>query len=215
MMGMAFFHLMPIHVWRGDPERVIQLADEFVAMKENTDLWLMDEPIGLFKLWALASCGKICGAAKQMAKALEFWRTLNLRVWTPAYASMIAEILIAEARPEEAVRVTDENLELIAETGERQFESLLLGLRGNALLAIDPPGIADAEVYFRQALAVAREQEAKWWELRTANSLARLWRDQDKRKEAHDLLAPIYNWFTEGFDTADLKDAKALLDELA
>ncbi|NIV28499.1 MAG: hypothetical protein GWN58_02970, partial [Anaerolineae bacterium] len=72
MMGMAFFHLMPIHVWRGDPERVIQLADEFVAMKENTDLWLMDEPIGLFKLWALASCGKICGAAKQMAKALEF-----------------------------------------------------------------------------------------------------------------------------------------------
>jgi predicted ATPase len=74
---------------------------------------------------------------------------------------------------------------------------------------------AKAEAYFERALAVARQQQAKSWELRAAMSMARLWRDQGKRNEARDLLAPVYGWFTEGFDTLDLKDAKALLDELS
>jgi predicted ATPase len=74
---------------------------------------------------------------------------------------------------------------------------------------------AKAEAYFERALAVARAQQAKSWELRAAMSMARLWRDQRKREEARDLLAPVYGWFTEGFDTLDLKEAKALLDELA
>jgi predicted ATPase len=76
------------------------------------------------------------------------------------------------------------------------------------------PDAAKAEAYFERALVVAREQQAKSWELRTAMSMARLWRDQGKRDEARDLLAPVYGWFTEGFDTLDLKEAKALLDEL-
>jgi predicted ATPase len=75
--------------------------------------------------------------------------------------------------------------------------------------------MAKAQAYFERALAVARHQRAKSWELRAAMSMARLWRDQGKREEAHDLLAPVYGWFTEGFDTLDLKDAKVLLDELA
>ena len=74
--------------------------------------------------------------------------------------------------------------------------------------------MAEAEACFERALAVARAQQAKSWELRAAISMARLWRDQGKRQQAHDLLAPVYNWFTEGFDTLDLKEAKALLDEL-
>ena len=74
---------------------------------------------------------------------------------------------------------------------------------------------AKAQAYFERALAVARQQQAKSWELRAAMSMARLWRDQGKRDEARDLLAPVYGWFTEGFDTLDLKEAKALLDELA
>ena len=73
---------------------------------------------------------------------------------------------------------------------------------------------AKAERYFQDALAVARQQQAKSWELRAAMSMARLWRDQDRRDEARELLAPVYGWFTEGFDTRDLKEAKALLDEL-
>ena len=75
-------------------------------------------------------------------------------------------------------------------------------------------GWAKAQAYFERALAVARQQQAKSWELRAAMSMARLWRDQGKRDEARDLLAPVYGWFTEGFDTLDLKEAKALLEEL-
>ena len=76
------------------------------------------------------------------------------------------------------------------------------------------PNTAKAEAYFERALAVARQQQAKSWELRAAMSMARLWRDQGKRQEARNLLAPIYGWFTEGFDTSDLKEAKALLAKL-
>ena len=78
-----------------------------------------------------------------------------------------------------------------------------------------PPDTAKAEAYFDRALAVARQQQAKSWELRAAMSMARLWRDQGKRTEARDLLAPVYDWFTEGFDTLDLKEANKLLDELS
>jgi predicted ATPase len=76
------------------------------------------------------------------------------------------------------------------------------------------PDVAKAEAYFERAFAVARQQQAKSWELRSAMSMARLWRDQGKRDEARELIAPVYGWFTEGFDTRDLKEAKALLDEL-
>ena len=83
-----------------------------------------------------------------------------------------------------------------------------------ALMAYEPDA-TPAEAYFERALAVAREQQAKSWELRAAMSMARLWHDQGKRQRAHDILAPVYGWFTEGFDTLDLKQAKALLEKLA
>ena len=88
-------------------------------------------------------------------------------------------------------------------------------MAGEIALRSANPDAAKAQVYFERALTVARQQQAKSWELRAAMSLARLWLDQGKQDEARDLLAPVYGWFTEGFDTLDLKDAKALLDELA
>jgi predicted ATPase len=88
-------------------------------------------------------------------------------------------------------------------------------LKGALLLRQFSDNQIEAEACFHQAISIAQKQQAKSWELRAATSLARLWQQQGKRQEAHDLLAPVYNWFTEGFDTADLKDAKALLDELA
>jgi predicted ATPase len=100
-------------------------------------------------------------------------------------------------------------------TGERWFETELHRLRGEAVLECRPTHSSEAENCYRQALAVARDQGARLWELRAAMSLARLWRDQGRRAAAGDLLAPVYGWFTEGFDTADLKDARALLNELA
>jgi predicted ATPase len=101
------------------------------------------------------------------------------------------------------------------DSGERWWEADLHRLKGELLLAQSAANHAEAEGCFRWALKVGHQQGAKAFELRAATSLARFWHDQGKRTEAHDLLAPVYGWFTEGFDTADLKDAKALLDALA
>ena len=98
--------------------------------------------------------------------------------------------------------------------GERWYEAERHRLKGDLLLALSADHQAEAEACFQQALAVARHQQAKSWELRAAMSLSRLWQRQGKRAAARELLAPIYGWFTEGFDTADLQEAKALLEEL-
>jgi predicted ATPase len=101
---------------------------------------------------------------------------------------------------------------LVETTQERWAEAEMHRLRGTLLLSMSEH--AEAENSYRQALSVAQRQSAKFWELRAAVSMARLWLDKGKRQQAHDLLGPVYGWFTEGFDTRDLKDAKALLDEL-
>ena len=100
-------------------------------------------------------------------------------------------------------------------TKERLWEAEVNRMAGEIALKSPERDQAKAQAYFERALAIAREQQAKSWELRAAMSMARLWRDQGKRDEARELLAPVYGWFTEGFDTLDLKEAKALLDELA
>ena len=103
----------------------------------------------------------------------------------------------------------------IETTKERWYEADIYRIAGEIALLSPEPDAAKAEAYFERALAVARQQQAKSWELRAAMSLARLWRDQGKVQQARELLAPVYGWFTEGFDTRDLKEAKALLEELA
>ena len=108
-----------------------------------------------------------------------------------------------------------EALTLVDTTENAGTKPELYRLKGELLLQQSSDNQAEAEACFHQALDIARNQQAKSLELRAATSLARLWQQQGKRQEAHDLLAPVYDWFTEGFDTADLKDAKALLDELA
>ena len=101
---------------------------------------------------------------------------------------------------------------MVEETGERWFAAELNRHKGELLLRQGHTEVA--EELYHKALSIAQEQEAKLWELRAAASLARVWRDQGRRAEARDLLAPVYGWFTEGFDTPDLKEAKALLEEL-
>jgi predicted ATPase len=103
----------------------------------------------------------------------------------------------------------------MTKTGVRDSEPEVHRVKGELLLAESPSDEGGAEASFRKALDVARGQSAKSWELRAATSLARLWQSQGRKEEAGDLLAPVYDWFTEGFDTRDLKEAKALLDELA
>jgi predicted ATPase len=107
-----------------------------------------------------------------------------------------------------------ETMTLVETTKERWFEAEANRIAGEIALRAPGPDDAKAQEYFERALAVARQQQAKSWELRAAMSLARLWRDQGKVQQARELLAPVYGWFTEGFDTRDLKEAKALLEEL-
>ena len=109
----------------------------------------------------------------------------------------------------------DEAKTVIEVTKETWFEADVHRIAGEIALMSSKPDAAKAEAYFERALAVARQQQAKSWELRAAMSLARLWREQGKVQQARELLAPVYGWFTEGFDTRDLKEAKALLEELA
>jgi predicted ATPase len=117
-------------------------------------------------------------------------------------------------RCEEGLTLLAEALALTNDREERRWEAELYRLKGELLLVHAAAHHAEAETCFRHALDVARHQQAKSWELRAAMSLAHLWQQQGKRDAARELLAPIYGWFTEGFDTADLKEAKALLDAL-
>jgi predicted ATPase len=116
---------------------------------------------------------------------------------------------------DDAWRSIDEAMAAVEATKERWCEAEVFRMTGGIALMLPEPDEAKAEAYFERALAVARQRQAKSWELRAAMGMARLWRDRGNRDEARDLLAPIYGWFTEGFDTLDLKEARALLDDLA
>jgi predicted ATPase len=130
----------------------------------------------------------------------------------PHYIALLARACEIAGQIEEAMTLSDDALEIVERTGERWFAAELNRHKGQLLLR---QGHTEAaEELYRKALTIAKEQEAKLWELRAAASLARLRRDQGRRPEARDLLAPVYGWFTEGFGTPDLKEAKALLDEL-
>jgi predicted ATPase len=130
-----------------------------------------------------------------------------------------ALLLLAEAygqlnQVEAGLEALAEGWALIEKIGTYCYESEMYRLKGQLLLQQSPDNHTEAESCFHQAITIAQNQSAKSWELRAASSLARLWQSQDKREEARELLEPVYNWFTEGFDTLDLIEAKALLDEL-
>ena len=127
---------------------------------------------------------------------------------------LLVEALAVAEKIEEGLAALDEALAQAAVSGEGGWDAEIHRLRGELTGRLPYPDPAKAEDFFRTALAIAREQGTRGYELRAATSLARLWREQGRRTEARDLLAPLYGWFTEGFDTADLKEAKALLDEL-
>ena len=136
-------------------------------------------------------------------------------MWMPLWLSYLTRAYAELGRFDDAKRCIGEAMTAVETTKERWCEAEVNRIAGEiALLSLEPDA-AKAEMYFERALAVAREHQAKSWELRAAMSMARLWSDQGKRLAALELLAPVYGWFTEGFDTRDLKEAKTLLEELA
>jgi predicted ATPase len=139
---------------------------------------------------------------------------MGLKLYHPYFLSLLAEAYGLAGQPEAGLTVLTEAFTLIAATEERWWEAEVYRLQGALLLQLPLPDVGQAEGCFQQALDVARRQQAKALELRAALSLTRLWQGQGKRVAARQLLAESYGWFTEGFDTADLQEAKALLAEL-
>ncbi len=151
------------------------------------------------------------GLAK-VDQGIEMLSKVQFRVMHPAWSLIRAELLTDLGRREDALAAIADGLNFTSAMGEHWGDAELHRFRGELLASMSQE--SEAEAAFTTALAIAREQGAKWWELRAATSLARLWQQQDKQAEAHELLSAIYGWFTEGFDTADLMAARQLLDEL-
>jgi predicted ATPase len=168
----------------------------------------------LLRGWALAESGQWEEGITQIRQGLPAYRATGATAYRPYYLALLAEASIQVGQTAEGLEALAEALTTVARSGVPWWEAELHRLRGELLLqhAVAQPG--EAEACFQQALTVARRQQAKSLELRAAMSLARLWQRQSKRADAHQLLAEVYGWFSEGFDTADLQEARALLTAL-
>jgi predicted ATPase len=204
-----------LHQVRGESQLVRDRASALFALasEHNYPIWLADAKI--LHGWAVAAMGAPEMGLAEMRDGIGDQRALGVRLHIPAFLSLQAELLTKAGGWSESLTVLDEALATVTATGERWFESDLHRLKAEALIAGAPSNTAEAEASLDRALAVAREQSAKFWELRAATTLAKLLRDQGRRREAGDLLTPVYGWFAEGFDTPVLQAAKDLLDELA
>ena len=164
--------------------------------------------------WALALQGQGEAGLAAIRQGLAAKLATGSTLYQPYVLGLLAEAYGAGGHPDAGLHALAEALAVLDTTEVRYYAAELSRLKGALLLQQAVPDAAQAEACFQQALDMARQQQAKSWELRAATSLARLWQQQAKRPEAHALLAPVYAWFTEGFDTADLQEAKALLAAL-
>ncbi len=165
--------------------------------------------------WALAEPGQSDAGIVQMCEGMAACRTTGAEADRPYFLALVAEAYGRGKRYDEGLAMLEEALALVDQSEERYWEAEIHRLKGELLLARSAENQVEAEACWHQALEVARRQGAKSLELRAAMSLSRLWQQQGKRDDARELLAPLYGWFTEGFDTADLQEAKALLEELS
>jgi predicted ATPase len=184
-----------------------------LATEQGFPQWAVQGTI--LQRWGLVLQGQGDEEIAQVHQGIAAYRATGAAVFIPYFYTWLADVAAHLGRVDEGLQVLAEAHTLVEQQEERWWEAEVCRLRGVVLLKQPGTPPAEAEACFQQALDVARRQEAKSLELRAAMSLARLWQQQCKRAAARDLLAPVYGWFTEGFDTQDLKEAKALLDELA
>ena len=189
-------------------------AQELVGLAEEKGSlsWKANGMIRQGSVLALAD--RASDAIETLISGITAYRTIGQTVWMPFHLPHLARAHAELGQFDDAWRCLGEALTAIEATKEVWCEAEVNRIAGEIALMSPEPDWAKAEAYFDRALAVARMQQAKSWELRAAMSLARLWYDQRKPQQARELLAPVYGWFTEGFNTLDLKQAKALLDEL-
>jgi predicted ATPase len=196
----------------GDNAALDERTDELVAVatEQGFPFWRAQGTI--FRGWVKVENGDVAEGISLLRSGSAAFRATGAELWMPHYIALLARACEIAGQIEEAVGLLDDALQTVERTGERWFAAELNRHKGEVLL--QQGDTEAAEELYLIALSIAREQEAKMWELRAAGSLARFRRDQGRRAEARDLLAPVYGWFTEGFGTPDLKEAKALLDEL-
>jgi predicted ATPase len=163
----------------------------------------------------MALSGDSAGAVHAINCGIGAYQSSGSTLMLVQYFAYLAKAHAELRQFDDAWRSINEGMSLIETTNERWCEAEVNRVTGEIALKSSGPDVAKTQTYFERALSVARKQQAKSWELRAAMSMARLWRDQGKRDDARDLLAPVYGWFTEGFDTLDLKEAKNLIDELS
>ena len=205
-----------IEIFCGNYTMANARVDELLALADEKDSAPWRAGGMLRRGWLLGLTGKASDAVQMISFSRTTARSRGSIVYDPKWLLSLASAYADLGRFDDAWRCIDEAMTATIETtGERRWEAEANRIAGEITLKFPEHDTAKAEGYFERALAIARTQQAKSWELRAAMSMARLWRDQGKWDEARDLLAPVYGWFTEGFDTRDLKEAKALLDELA
>ena len=202
------------HIYCGNYAATGALIDEFSTLKDQTGSVFWGAWGMMQRGCLLALTGKASDAVQTISSGVTAMRSTGTTMWMPFWLSYLARANAEIGQPDDAGRCIGEAMAAVETAKERWCEAEVNRIAGEIALLSPEPDVAKAEAYFERALAVAREQQAKSWELRAAMSMARLWRDRGKRDEARDLLAPVYGWFTEGFDTLDLKEAKALLAEL-
>jgi predicted ATPase len=196
----------------GDNTALDAWVDQVVAVttEQGFPVWRAQGTI--FRGWFKAKNGDVTEGISLLREGLRAYRATGAVAWTPHFFALLAGACEIAGQIENASALFDDALQTVERTGEHWFAAELNRHKGQLLLRLGQSEAA--EVLYCKALSIAKEQGAKLWELRAAVSLAQLRREQGRRTEARDLLAPVYGWFTEGFDTPDLKEAKALLDEL-
>lgn len=203
-----------LHIYRREHERAYELTQIGMSLATEhhfVSLLLLGQ---VLYGWVLADQGQVEAGIAQMEQGLEHQAQAGQGATRTIWQYLLAETYGKAGDYEAGLRVLEEALETVEKNGERCNEAELYRLRGDLLCAQPTGNQGEAKVAYTEALTIARFQQAKLWELRAATGLARLWRQEDRRQEARDLLDSIYPWFTEGFETADLKDAQALLQSL-
>jgi predicted ATPase len=204
-----------LHYRRREASAVQALADARLTLATAQEFPLHVGYGTCWRGWALAMQDQREAGLEELRQGMAAVLATGQHLSRSSCVILLAEAVGHTGQIEEGLHLLTEALEAFEASGRGDMLTEAYRLQGGLLLRQATPDVPQAEACFQQALVIARRQQAKSWELRAAMSLARLWQQQGQRTQAYDLLAPIYSWFTEGFDTADLQDAKALLDSLA
>ena len=210
----SMYFAIRLHLLRGEAREADELAEAALTLSTKHGFTFFTVIIQFLQGWSLCLQGRGAEGLARMRTGFAAAQAAGMKMMRPMFFALLARACGQAGQLDEAWQMLSDALDAVEESGQRYYEAETYRSKGELHLRHVDPDIEQAEACFQRALDIARHQQAKSWELRAAMSLARLWAEQGRRAEAQDLLAPIYGWFTEGFDTADLKDARALLDEL-